>query len=431
MAIQATNKARFALEGFRVKRCNPDSTMATPSRTVGFVGTVDISAVLDAANEAGLGIKIGAAPWQQKAIDFSTADVRTTSYTIATLFGALLAMVTTSTPTETALTAMEAGTPSQFDIGQIDKELLDAVLIKGIDTSTTAILDLIAVLTIIRANTFDDTFRTELDAMITAPTDFTASTLTLTLATSSESVDPKVVTVGQAIGILATAAYSGILVGMDSYTRRLKLISISGDELQIKGAIAGAFDFGQGVKFGGYGVYYKKYFNDEAISCALPNDTVEKEEIDLEGAKGTITRLVIPAKRLGASPAIVAKFKDDELLQIIQGGTWTEGTTTAPGIYEPPASDLGGSPIFSLDVFAPLYADGSSLMSQVIGMDRRLFYACSGTEGDVPMEAKSWAQFAYNCTATEYIDETGKKYPSDIRYEYDASQFDALNVYDI
>jgi hypothetical protein len=157
----------------------------------------------------------------------------------------------------------------------------------------------------------------------------------------------------------------------------------------------------------------------------------DKEEIDLEGAKGTVTRMVIPAKRLGVSPAITAKFKNDELLQMIQGGEYSPGDGVEPAVYLPPTSQANGSPLFSLDAIAPLYGDGTSTIDQAIGFDRRLFWCCTGTEGDVPMEAKAWAQFAYNVNATEYTDEDGVLYPADKRFEYTLEQFEALKIYDV
>ena len=175
----------------------------------------------------------------------------------------------------------------------------------------------------------------------------------------------------------------------------------------------------------------KSYFDDETISITLTNDMKEKEEIDLEGAKGTVTRMILPGKHLGVSPVISAKFKHDELVQMIQGGIYTPGTDTEPAMYEPPTSQAGGSPLVTLDVFAPLYGDGNSKKEQAIGMERRLFWSCSGNEGDAPMETKAWATFTYNLNATEYTDENGVLHASEKRFEYDFNQFELLKIYDV
>jgi hypothetical protein len=69
-----TNKkgAQYATSGFIAKRCNPDGTMATGQRTLGFAGAVDITPVLT-GNSAELRIKVGADAWQTKTVSFASA----------------------------------------------------------------------------------------------------------------------------------------------------------------------------------------------------------------------------------------------------------------------------------------------------------------------------------------------------------------------
>jgi hypothetical protein len=314
----ATNKiARFATEGFRIKRCNPDTTSASAERTLGFVGVIDISAALDAGKKAKLAVKLDNGPWIEKQVDFSSGAAAT-------------------------------------------------------------------------------------------------------------ALNP-----ANAAAKLIAAGFDGVVFGVDAATGRLKASAANAKELQIKSPLAGALDFGMCRKYGGLGIYYIKYFNDETISITLPNDMKEKEEIDLEGAKGTVTRMILPGKHLGVSPVISTKFKNDELVQMIQGGLYTPGTDAEPAVYEPPTSQAGGSPLFTLDVFAPLYGAGNSKMEQVIGMERRLFWSCSGSEDGPPMETKAWAAFAYNVNATEYTDENGVLHAAYKRFEYDFNQFELLRIYDV
>ncbi|MCL2043339.1 MAG: hypothetical protein FWG89_04275 [Treponema sp.] len=313
-----TKRARFATEGFRIKRCNPDKTYATAQRTLGFNGEIDLSSVL-VSGKASISVKIGWDPWQpEQEVNFSGVDI------------------TAVTP-EDAVTALQA------------------------------------------------------------------------------------------------AGFTGVQFSIDAETGRLKAAAEDSTvtEIQIKGKLAGALDFGQCRKFGGLGIYYKSYLDDETISISITNDIKEKEEIDLEGAMGTITRMIIPVKRLGASPVITTKFKDDELLNMIQGGEYTPATETEPGTYSPPNSQSDGSPVFSLDIFAPLYGTGLSTIDQATGFERRLYYSCTGSEGDVPMDAKSWAQFAYNITAVEADDENGKLIGVEKRFEYSLDQFEGLHIYEV
>ena len=68
-------KARFATEGFRVKRSNPDGTVPTATRFVGFANTANLSAVLDdTLFTAVLKIKIDNGVEESKTVDLTAAD---------------------------------------------------------------------------------------------------------------------------------------------------------------------------------------------------------------------------------------------------------------------------------------------------------------------------------------------------------------------
>jgi hypothetical protein len=49
-------------------------------------------------------------------------------------------------------------------------------------------------------------------------------------------------------------------------------------------------------------------------------------------------------------------------------------------------------------------------------------------EGDVPIEAKAWATYAFNLTATEYVDENGIHQPAWQEQPLSREQFDALKL---
>jgi hypothetical protein len=72
MAILVNRKqAQYATRGFIAKRCNPDGTMATGQRALGFAGIINITSVLSGVNAAPLQVKVGTAPWELKNVDFS------------------------------------------------------------------------------------------------------------------------------------------------------------------------------------------------------------------------------------------------------------------------------------------------------------------------------------------------------------------------
>jgi hypothetical protein len=72
MGININKKTSFSVEGFLIARCNPDGTPLSPTRVLGFYGTVDLSAYAP-HYKAYLGVKINNNAEQYQAVDFSAA----------------------------------------------------------------------------------------------------------------------------------------------------------------------------------------------------------------------------------------------------------------------------------------------------------------------------------------------------------------------
>ena len=304
-------KARFATEGFRVKRSNPDGTVPTATRFVGFANTADLSDVLDdTLDTADLTIKI----------DNGTAQTETVDLTAA--------------------------------------------------------------------------------------------------------VDKTAVTVDEAKTALTAADFTGITWSKEAGTGRLMGTHATGKEIAVTGPLAAALDFGQGIAHGGNGLEFIKGFNDRTMSIGMTKNKKDKEEIDQEGAKGGITRMLISAKLLGQTLAIAMKDKDYEMLELIQGGTFDRES----GRYTPPPSTRLESPLFFIDVFSPIYGEGENKMENMSGYEQLRFLSCTGMEGDVPVEAKAWANYAYDVEASEYTNEEGKKEPAWWEQSMDVATFEGMYV---
>jgi len=309
--VYINQKSRFATEGFRVKRSNPDGTIPTASRFLGFMGTADLSAVLDPTDDdADLSVKIDDGAKDVNAVDFTAA------------------------------------------------------------------------------------------------------------------LDKTAVTVAEAVTALTTAGFTGITWSLDTATGRLKGSAASGAEIEVTGPLAAALGFGQGIEHGGNGLEFIRCFNDRTISIGMTKNKKDKEEIDQEGAKGTPTRMVIGAKLLGQTLAIAMKDKDYELLEVIQGGTFDRVT----GQYDPPLSSRQEAPMFFIDVFSPVYSEGENKIESMSGYEHLRFRSCIGMEGDVPVEAKAWANYAFDVEAGEYTTESGTKLPAWSEKTLTVAAFEALNV---
>lgn len=302
-------KSRFATEGFRAKRLNPDGTIPTASRFLGFANTANLDAVLT-AHVADLTIKIDNGTAQTESVDFTAAS------------------------------------------------------------------------------------------------------------------DESAVTVAEAVTALTAAGFTGITWSSDTATGRLKGVAASGTEIEVSGPLAAALDFGMGIEHGGNGLEFIRCFNDRTISIGMTKNKKDKEEIDLEGAKGGLTRMIISAKLLGQTLAIATKDKDYDLLELIQGGTFDRTT----GQYDPPLSSRQESPQFFIDVFSPIYSEGSNKLEDMTGYEQIRFRTCIGMEGDVPVEAKAWANYAYDIESTEYENENGVKLPAWFEKTMTVETFEGMNV---
>jgi len=230
---------------------------------------------------------------------------------------------------------------------------------------------------------------------------------------------------------LALAAVSDIAASVDADTSRLKLALTSAvpyPDLQIKSKLAGALNFGGCRLNEGLGSYWKKYINDEVKSIAPAVDRTENENIDSEGALGTITRITIKGHRNGTALVITTKFLDQELKQMVEGGKFYPSDGIHPAGYEPPLSDDQSTPNCTVITFSPMYDKGQSNAGQEIAYKSDTYYACLGTVGDVSSDSKAIADHTYNLTANEYKDENGTRHAPPKEGLYTPAQWEALNV---
>jgi hypothetical protein len=78
----------FALELLRFKRCNPDNTVATAQRTLGFIGLINITDILDSGKKGSVTIKLDSDEEETKDVDFSTSSIDTDHLTPASALNA-------------------------------------------------------------------------------------------------------------------------------------------------------------------------------------------------------------------------------------------------------------------------------------------------------------------------------------------------------
>ena len=238
----------------------------------------------------------------------------------------------------------------------------------------------------------------------------------------SGASDITAVTVAEAISALTTAAFTGMTWSADSITGRLKGVSSTGTYVQVYGDLAPLLDFGQGVAHGGQGLKFVKAFTS-TVSIGLPKNLKAREEIETEAGDGTLSTMIIEAVMKGVNPAIVTNQKDYDLMELIQGGTYDR----TAGEYEPPTSNDTEHPIFWLDIYSPIYSQGTKKREDLAGYERVVLRSCTGVESDLSHETKAWAQYGFDVTATDYEDENGAVSASYVESTPSVSEFATLD----
>ena len=238
------------------------------------------------------------------------------------------------------------------------------------------------------------------DADMTIKIDGVSETKTVAFTAASSL---SAVTVAEAVAALTTAAFTGITWSADTATGRLKGVAATGTYVQVTGALAAALDFGQGITHGGNGLEFVRVFDDRTKSLGLAKNKKDKEDIDTEGSKGTIKRMVIAPKLQGIDISLALIDKDYALLELMQGGTLDSATNT----YKPPTSGRQESPIFWGEIFSKTYSEGTKKIDDSRYVEKITINSAIGMESDVPVEAKAWANYGFEINATEYEDDTG------------------------
>ena len=398
-------KERFATEGIRFMRLNPEGSIPRPSRFLGFANTVDLSRALTSGSGQ-LSIKIDAESMVTKSIAF-TSGVNLSAVTVQQ---AIAALNSAGFPDITFMADPWTGRL----MGTNSDNVIIGVILTFVNNSADPIAIPADTYTLdVSGNPFTTTL---VSAVSIAP----GNSASFTFSTSAGGVLVSQITIPN-FGTITPSLPSGI--GIQSSTPSVILDSPE-KVIQVTGALAAALDFGQCIKYGGNGLEMISFFNDQTISIGLPKDIKDKEEIDVEGAKGTITRMIIGAMIQGMSPVVTLKEKDYFLLELIQGGKLDRGN----GTYDPPLSNESETPVFMAEIFSAVYSSGSNKMGDMAGYERLLLRSMVGIEGDVPIEAKAWATYAFNLTATEYVDENGIHHPAWQEQSLSREAFDALKI---
>lgn len=250
--------------------------------------------------------------------------------------------------------------------------------------------------------------------------------------TGGTYVDDEAATITEIVtelNLRMVALSMNLVFSKDATTGRLKAAIDTGTpgKVQLYGTLASYLGFGEKAgdagKLTGLGLKIVKGFG-ATKSIGLPKNKKDKEEIENETADGNITSVIVNAITKGLMPVITVSKNDYELKQLILGGVYTPATETyVPATIEEQTT----SPIFYVEIFSPVYNSGSNLRSNWAGVEKILLRKCSGNEGDLTKDSKTWTDLVYELDAVESLIGT-VQYPAWEEQVLTVAQYEALDV---
>lgn len=223
------------------------------------------------------------------------------------------------------------------------------------------------------------------------------------------------VTVAELFAAINTASYSDITASLEVATGRLKIVSASGDYLQVYGEAAETADIGQGS-----GVKFLKSDTMESSAETITNK--EEEQITQTDAKGRDIEIITDGYRKGLTQVWTDTAGDYLIRALIEGGI----IDAATGEYTVPDSS-SVKKYFYAELFWARYSEGSNLERSRVGYVQQKIFLAKATFGD-RSAGRDWIKWVYNITAPTYKDENGVVQPDSKELPLTVEEYEALDV---
>jgi hypothetical protein len=232
---------------------------------------------------------------------------------------------------------------------------------------------------------------------------------------------------------LTTAGFTGVnftveaTVGSINLGRLKATPSTAGQVVQIYGDLAGALGFG-GCKYKqGRGCYFYNGFTNDLKSATPSVNWNEDTTIENDNGWGDKVVLIIPGGRGTAQLAVVDRRVSNEFRQMVDGGTWTPGSATAPESYDPPGpgADMNDR-LLEVRVYTLLYTNRRNKEGQQTHVQEDVYYGCSGHSTEAG-GGGSWTDAQYDLTAASYAKDGTEYFPPHSNY-YTRALWDTTNI---
>ena len=241
----------------------------------------------------------------------------------------------------------------------------------------------------------------------------------------STAVDDEAVTPTELAGAITAAAVAGITASVESGSGRVMIaLTTPGTAryLQLGGEVAEIGGFGYG-----YGTEFKKL--NTQVSLAQEIVQKDSERITAVGSNGVEMAIITRAYRQGSNITIVDKARDENLLAMLEGGTWSDDGFDNQRYNTPGVSTK--RPTVDVEWFSGLYANGDNQEDNMVGVLWRRCPSCRLTTMAGGDGGRAVQQGTYTLAVTPYkaksIASGDVDMPDTVIQRLTVEEFEALN----
>jgi F0F1-type ATP synthase membrane subunit c/vacuolar-type H+-ATPase subunit K len=229
--------------------------------------------------------------------------------------------------------------------------------------------------------------------------------------------DEDAVTAADWVAAVTAAAIPSITASVDA-NGRAKLVYATGAILQAYGLACELAGFGQGLG--------QKYVKSNTVESVGINPTVKADTTyTTTPADGVDIEVIDEGYKKGVTGTVTDTAQDYEMMRLFEGGVIDSVT----GAYTDP-SEESVKPYFMIEIYNPVYGQGSSKVSEFTAYEKTLVKSAVGAVGNDTFDV-NFRKKSYTFTATNYKPSSGISEGAVQRTPLTIAAYNALVIDDV
>jgi len=226
--------------------------------------------------------------------------------------------------------------------------------------------------------------------------------------------DEDAVTAQNVADAITASAITDLTASVDA-DGRVKLVYASGTVLQVYGLAAELAGFGQGLG--------QKYIKSDTLeSVSIEADLKADEKKTVTPADGIDVEVIVDGYKKGVTGTVVDTAQDYELMRLFEGGS----IDSVSGAYSDPC-ETDEKVYFMLELYNPVYAQGSQKQGDMTGYEKTLVKSCVGAVGADNFSA-DFRKKTYTFSGTNYVTTAGVHEGAAVRTPLTLAAYAALDI---